>query len=87
MVTFRRNGGKFAPEQWKVSSGMVESLPRIMQKQVRKILSEYIDYYNHLRPHQGIGSIPEKNYLEEVGNIKKRQILGGLHHHYYRNSA
>lgn len=57
------------------------------EKQVRKILSEYIDYYNHLRPHQGIGSIPEKNYLEEVGNIKKRQILGGLHHHYYRNSA
>jgi len=30
LVTFHRNGGKFAPEQWKVSSGMVESLPRIM---------------------------------------------------------
>ncbi len=57
------------------------------EKQIRKILSEYINYYNHLRPHQGIDSIPDKNFINKAGNIKKRQILGGLHHHYYRSSA
>ena len=57
------------------------------KKQIRKILSEYIDYYNHLRPHQGIDSIPEKNFLNEAESIKKIQIPGGLHHHYYRSSA
>lgn len=53
------------------------------EKQIRKILSEYINYYNHLRPHQGIGGIPEKIFLDGAGSIKRRQILGGLHHHCY----
>jgi len=57
------------------------------EKQIRKILTEYIDYYNHLRPHQGIKDIPEKIFFNGIGSIKKRQILGGLHHHYYRSSA
>ena len=28
------------------------------EKQVRKITAAYVDYYNHFRPHQGIGKIP-----------------------------
>ena len=46
-----------------------------------------MQYYNHFRPHQGIDGIPEKNLPDGVGNIQKKQILGGLHHHYYRSSA
>ena len=57
------------------------------ENQVRKILTEYIDYFNHLRSHQGTEGIPEENFLDGAGSIKKRQILDGLHHHYYRSSA
>ena len=57
------------------------------EKQVRKIVKEYVDYYNHLRPHQSINGIPESYIHLTSGNIKKQQILGGLHHHYYRSSA
>ena len=57
------------------------------EKQIRKVLTEYINYYNHLRPHRGIKDIPEKIFLNGDGNIKKRQILGGMHHHYFRSSA
>lgn len=29
------------------------------EKQVRNIIKEYVNYYNYLRPHQGIDRIPE----------------------------
>lgn len=57
------------------------------EKQIRMIIKEYVDYYNYLRPHQGIESIPESSIYQTSGNIKKQQILSGLHHHYYRSSA
>ncbi len=57
------------------------------EKQVRKIISEYISYYNNQRPHQGLGRIPDSNHVPGVGKIKKEPVLGGLHHSYYRSSA
>ena len=57
------------------------------EKQVQKIVTEYIEYYNHLRPHQGINKIPDGVINSSTGIIKKEQILGGLHHNYYRSSA
>ena len=57
------------------------------EKQVQKIIKEYVNYYNHLRPHQGINKIPNGEINQTSGIIKKERILGGLHHHYYRSSA
>lgn len=59
----------------------------ISEKQVRKIIQEYIEYYNHYRPHQEIDRITDGDSCLSFGNIKKKQILSGLHHHYYRSSA
>jgi transposase InsO family protein len=56
-------------------------------KQVWNIIREYVEYYNIHRPHQGINTIPDGKHLSGTGNILKDQILGGLHHHYYRSSA
>jgi len=57
------------------------------EKQIQKIVKEYVDYYNHQRPHQSIDGIPDGNISSTPGIIKKEQILGGLHHNYYRSSA
>lgn len=57
------------------------------EKQARNIINQYVEYYNHLRPHQSIEGIPEGNISRTSGNIKKEQVLGGLHHDYYRSSA
>lgn len=57
------------------------------RKQVWNIIREYVEYYNIHRPHQGINTIPDGKHLSGTGNILKDQILGGLHHHYYRSSA
>ena len=57
------------------------------EKQVRNIVSEFIEYYNTKRMHQGINKIPDAEIDDIHGTIKKTQVLSGLHHHYYRSSA
>ena len=57
------------------------------EKQVRKIIREYVHYHNHQRPHQGFGKIPDPQQHFGLGKIRKEPVLGGLHHTYYRSSA
>jgi hypothetical protein len=59
------------------------------KRQVRRILDEYIAFYNSQRPHQGIQQgIPRPGELGITsGAIRKSAVLGGLHHHYFRQAA
>ena len=57
-----------------------------LEKQFRNLIKQYMTYYNHYRPYQGINSIPEGNPPDITGNIKNKSILFGLYHHYYRTS-
>jgi putative transposase len=63
------------------------------QKQISKIIKEYVEYYNCNRPHQGIQHIPKGKPPDitqsdfSTANIRKRKVLGGVHHHYYREVA
>ena len=57
------------------------------EKQVRKIVKEFVNYYNNFRPHQGIERIPNEYIPVGSGSIQKESILSGLFHHYYRSSA
>jgi hypothetical protein len=51
------------------------------EKQVRNIVSEFIEYYNTKRLHQGIDKIPDAEIFVCSAVIKKMKILSGLHHH------
>lgn len=58
------------------------------QKQVFSVISEYVRYYNSLRPHQGINAIPNgppprSIPVSQLSIIRKTSILGGLHHQYF----
>lgn len=67
-----------------------EALDRFLlfsEKQIRNIISEYIEYYNTMRPHQAIGHIPDRHIQFGTGTIRKSSIVRGLHHHYFRSSA
>ena len=74
-----------------VKSVRVEALDYFIilnQKQLKNILSEYICYYNTMRPHQGIDqNIPKYRKPKTDGKIVKIPILSGLHHHYSRTAA
>ena len=56
------------------------------EKQVRNIISGFVEYYNTQRIHQGIDKIPDAEIQERFGTIKKMKILSGLHH-YFRSNA
>jgi putative transposase len=55
---------------------------------LHRLLIEFIDYYNHSRPHQGIGQrIParfDQNYHPQSGQVVSTPVLDGLHHSYTR---
>jgi len=56
--------------------------------QLHRIVRAYADYYNHSRPHQGIGQrVPAqypRRYPPSSGQIIATPVLGGLHHAYSR---
>jgi putative transposase len=57
---------------------------------LRRLLKEYMTYFNWARPHQGINQrVPELKEKanptgENVGKVIALPILGGLHHEYRR---
>jgi len=59
------------------------------KNQVQRILDEYVAFYNGQRPHQGIQQqIPKTGEPGNTGGaVRKSPVLGGLHHHYYRQAA
>jgi len=61
----------------------------IGRTQIETILEEYVAFYNSQRPHQGIQQqIPKPVEPEGMtGPVRKIALLGGLHHHYFRQAA
>jgi len=58
------------------------------EQQLRKLLEEYVYYYNEQRPHQGISQgIPAGRKSGRDGKIIVIPILGGLHNSYERLAA
>jgi hypothetical protein len=54
-----------------------------------RILKEYAQYYNHARPHQGIGQHFPVSRLERSihGPTRRQDILGGVMHDYHRQPS
>jgi len=78
-------------ERW-IRSVREECLDHVLifsQRSLHGILTEYLDYYNRARPHQGLQQqtpIPYTPGLPE-GPICHRKVLGGLIRDYYREAA
>ncbi len=78
-------------ERW-VRSVREECLDRLLivsQAHLRRVMREYVDYYNNARPHQGIQQqcpIPTDR-SDGDGEVQCRAVLGGIIHDYYRDAA
>ncbi|MDR3012718.1 MAG: integrase core domain-containing protein [Chitinispirillales bacterium] len=60
------------------------------EKHLRKIMKEFVDYYNNSRTHLSLnGNSPNPRITQppEVGEVRSIEFLGGLHHRYYRKAA
>lgn len=61
----------------------------LSENHLRRVLREYVTYYNEARPHQGIEQstpIPRPPCTNQ-GTIHRREVLGGLIHDYYREAS
>ncbi len=62
----------------------------LTERHLRRLVREYVDYFNHTRPHQGIDRIPVPLNANPVDAPQPHQpviavpVLGGLHHDYRR---
>ena len=80
-------------ERW-VRSVREECLDQILilnENHLHRVLKEYDKYYNHARSHQGIRqrfpvSVPGRE-RNTNGPIRRRNILGGVIHDYYRRPS
>jgi putative transposase len=83
------NANAFA-ERW-VRSVREECLDKLIilnERHLRRVLTEYIAYYNVRRPHQGIGQdSPLGLTVSAEGPIRYRNVLGGIIRDYYREAA
>jgi putative transposase len=82
-----------------IQSVRVECLDHFLicgEKHLRHILTEYLHYYNELRPHQGMGNVPlpkatdsekPRRLPPDRGEVLCHERLGGLLRHYYRAAA
>ena len=77
-------------ERW-VRSVRQECLDQLLilnQRHLAHVLKEYIHYYNTARPHQGLAQQPPIPLLRpRCGTIHCRDVLGGILHDYYRDTA
>ena len=56
---------------------------------LRRVVVEYVNYYNTSRPHQGIDQqtpVPPK-YSIFNGPVDRKMVLGGIINDYYRTPA
>jgi putative transposase len=84
------NANAFA-ERWvrTVRHECFDKLLILHEAHLRRVLREYVAYYNQARPHQGLeqqsplpGPAPTV-----LGSVRCRHVLSGIIHDYYRNAA
>jgi transposase InsO family protein len=84
------NANAFA-ERWirSVREECLNKLLIINQAHLRRVMCEYIAFFNTARPHQGLDQrIPvPKLDLENTGPVRSRAVLDGIIHDYYRDAA
>jgi putative transposase len=84
------NANAFA-ERWvrSVRDECLDHLLILNQLHLRRVLREYVDYYNTARPHQGLDQQAPIPFPRgpTTGSISRRDVLGGILHDYRRQAA
>lgn len=88
---YRAPNANAVAERWvrTVRSECLDKLLILNEAHLRRVLNEFLTYYNQRRPHQGLDQqspIERQEPLTE-GLIQKRKVLGGIINDYFRLPA
>jgi transposase InsO family protein len=78
-------------ERW-IRSAREECLDKLLiitEAHLRRVMREYVEFFNTARPHQGLDQqipVPKAN-RQGNGPVRCRNVLGGIIHDYYRDAA
>jgi putative transposase len=73
-----------------IKESCLERLILFGESSLRTAIQHFVDHYHNERNHQGLSNRliePERDHLENVGAIQRRQGLGGMLNYYYRVAA
>lgn len=78
-------------ERW-VRTVREECLDKVIifnERHLRRVLHEYVGYYNVRRPHQGLGQDSPTGMppASPAGRVRYQKVLGGIIRDYYREVA
>lgn len=62
----------------------------LSDRHLSRVLRGYVEYYQGSRTHLGLAKecpVPRSIEPPEIGPIRKRPMVGGLHHRYFREAA
>ncbi len=68
----------------------LDKLLIINQAHLRRVMREYIAFFNTARPHQGLEQripVPKDERSKPLGLCVVATVLGGIIHDYYRDAA
>jgi putative transposase len=88
-IPFRAPRANAFAERW-VGTVRREALDHLLifgRRHLEYVLREFVDHYQHARPHQGLGQrAPDASQLGEAAGrtVVRRDRLGGLIHEYSR---
>jgi putative transposase len=88
---FRAPNANAHAERWirSVREECLNKLLIINQTHLRRVMREFVAYHNTARPHQGIDQqipIPSTAPIG-TGQVRCRNVLGGIIYDYYREAA
>jgi len=88
---YRAPNANAVAERWirSVRQECLDKLVLLGEWHVRRVLAEYVTFYNRRRPHQGRNQqcpIP-LTVVSGDGRVQRRDVLGGIIHDYLRAAA
>jgi len=71
-----------------IKSECLDRMVLVGERHLRRAIGSYVEHYHLERPHQGIGNLPIKGVpIPSTGVVLRRERLGGILSHYYRDAA
>jgi transposase InsO family protein len=88
---YRAPNANGVSERWirSVRQECLDKLVLMGEWHVRRVLAEYVTFYNTRRPHQGLDQqcpVP-LSVVSDEGLVQRRDVLGGIAHDYVRAAA